>query len=224
MVRGLLIDVGGVLVANHWPGAARVWAARLRISEQAFMVALFGGNDAHVLVGRMSEAEWWEVVRGRLDIGPDLLDELRNDLAHREVWDRDLVAVVRCLRPCARTAIVSNTWPELRTRMSSRGLLDIVDEVVLSCEVGYAKPNRRIFQVALERIAVQPEDALFVDDTAGHVAVARSLGMRGHVHEDVLGTIGAIDRFMEGAPDGSLTSREVLSASAKRPRWRTDAC
>ena len=34
-VRGFLMDVDGVLVANQWPGAASAWAASLRISEQA---------------------------------------------------------------------------------------------------------------------------------------------------------------------------------------------
>ncbi len=38
--------------------------------------------------------------------------------------------------------------------MASKGLLDIVDELVLSCDIGYAKPDPRIYEVALDRIGI----------------------------------------------------------------------
>jgi HAD superfamily hydrolase (TIGR01509 family) len=38
-------------------------------------------------------------------------------------------------------------------------------EVVLSCEVGYAKPDARIYAIALDRIRADPGDVLFIDDT-----------------------------------------------------------
>lgn len=154
-----------MLVANLWSDAATAWGARLGISVEEFMTALFGGNDDQVLIGRVSEADWWEVVRLRLAVDRRLIDDLRADLARRETWDVDLVGLLRGLSGTARTSIVSNTWPELRTRMASRGLLDIVDELVLSCEVGYAKPDPRIYEVALDRMGVRPAEALFVDDT-----------------------------------------------------------
>ncbi len=70
----------------------------------------------------------------------------------------------------------------MRTRMSNGGLLDIVDTIVLPCEVGYAKLDPRIYTVALQRIGADPVDVLFIDDTPGHVATAETLGMAGHVH------------------------------------------
>lgn len=194
-MKGVLIDVGGVLVADFWPDAAATWGARLGISPEQFMTALFGGNDDQVSVGRVSEADWWAVVRLRLALDRCLLDELRADLARRETWDVELVGLLRSLRGVARTAIVSNTWPELRTRMASTGLLDIVDELVLSCDVGYAKPDPRIYEVALDRIGVRPADALFVDDTQHHVEVAQLLGIRGHVHSSTPETMEVIQRF-----------------------------
>jgi putative hydrolase of the HAD superfamily len=195
-VKAVLIDVGGVLMGNHWPAAALAWGERLGLSEQAFMAALFGGNDDQVLIGRMTEAEWWDVVGQRLRIGAADRLELRQDLEAREVWDTALVALLRRLRGRVKTAIVSNAWPELRTRMASQGLLDVVDEIVLSCEAGCAKPDQRIFEIALERVANGPIDTLFVDDTPEHVAVARSLGMHAHLHTSTHETIATIEWFV----------------------------
>jgi putative hydrolase of the HAD superfamily len=39
------------------------------------------------------------------------------------------------------------------------------DSVVLSCEVGCAKPDPRIYATALRGVGADPADALFIDDT-----------------------------------------------------------
>jgi putative hydrolase of the HAD superfamily len=64
-VKGVLVDLGGVLIADHWPGAADHWGARLGIRTDRFMAAVFDGNDDQVLVGVMTELAWWERVRER---------------------------------------------------------------------------------------------------------------------------------------------------------------
>ena len=126
-----------------------------------------------------------------------MIDEIRSDLASRETWDDAFVEALRSLRGSAKTAIVSNAWPQMRTRMANVGLLDMVDTVVLSCEVGYAKPDPRIYATALQRVERRPAETLFIDDTPGHVATARSLGMAGHVHTSTEDTIARIQEFLQ---------------------------
>ena len=123
--------------------------------------------------------------------------ELHQDLASREVWDSILIAHLRRLRGCARTAIVSNAWRGTRARMSRAGMLDIAEEIVLSSEIGYAKPDPRIYTATLQRLAVSPGHALFIDDTAGHVTAAESLGITGHVYTSTVGTIARIEHFLQ---------------------------
>ncbi|MDA3626536.1 HAD family phosphatase [Saccharopolyspora sp. WRP15-2] len=193
----ILIDIGGVLVPDHLTAAAAEWSTRLGVSQPAFRSALFGGNDDQVLIGRTSEEAWWDIVRDRLGIGPDLIEAIRCDLASREVWDGTLVECLRSLRGSAKTAILSNTWPQMRTRMSNAGLLDVVDAIVLSCEIGYAKPDPRSYLAALQRLDARPSETLFIDDTPGHVATARSLGMAGHVHTSTSDTLARIQEFVQ---------------------------
>ncbi|GGS12919.1 hypothetical protein GCM10010252_60590 [Streptomyces aureoverticillatus] len=197
--RALLVDVGGVLVREYLPAAARDWGARLGLTPGEFLAALYDGDDDGVLIGRVSEEAWWATVGDRLGAGPEVIAALRRDLDARETWDGELVGRLRGLRgtPGVRTAIVSNTWPRLRTRMARAGLLDLVDQLVLSCEVGCAKPDPRIFELALRGTGVAPSRALFVDDTPGHVDVARELGLAGHVHTSVRGTLARVDEFLD---------------------------
>lgn len=141
ITRGVMIDVGGVLARECLPGVAAAWGRRLGIPATAFMAALYEGNDSGVLIGRVSEDAWWGTVRGRLGTGPDVIAELRRDLAARESWDEELVA---CLRgPRKRgvpTAVVSNTWPGLRARMSAAGLA--ASPTTSSCPARRDVPNR----------------------------------------------------------------------------------
>jgi putative hydrolase of the HAD superfamily len=198
--QAILIDIGGVLIPGYLPAAAAEWGARLGVSPQAFLAALFGGSDDQVLTGRVSEPRWWAVVAARLRADPGLMTELQQDLASREVWDSNLTAHLRRLRGRARTAIVSNAWPGTRARMSRAGMLDIAEEIVLSGEIGYAKPDPRIYTATLRRLAVSPGHALFIDDTPGHVTAAESLGIAGHVHTSTAGTIARIEHFLQPEP------------------------
>lgn len=194
--KAILIDAGGVLVPGFLPAAAAAWGSRLGLSPDAVLGALFGGSDDQVLTGRVSEPAWWDIVAGRLGTGPQVTAELRQDLAARERWDDTLTTFLRHLHGRAGTAIVSNAWPGMRHRMAQAGLLDIADEIVLSCEVRYAKPDPRIYRTALGRLAAEPGAALFIDDTPGHVAAAEALGLTGHVHTSAASTMARITAFL----------------------------
>jgi len=92
-----------------------------------------------------------------------------------EVWD-----LARSFRAGGgRTAFLSNGVPETMTRLRAERPLDRwFDVVVVSYEVGLAKPDPRIFELCLSRLGAHPREALFVDDRAENVAAAERLGIR----------------------------------------------
>jgi putative hydrolase of the HAD superfamily len=195
----ILIDIGGVLVPDYLTEAATAWGSRLGTAPHAFIAALFAGNDDQILIGRTSQAAWWRIVAARLRVDEDLLSEIRRDLAARQTWNNALLTGLRRLRSRATIAIVSNAWPDIRTSMANADVGGLADAIVLSCEVGYAKPHPRIYAIALERTGADPADALFIDDTPGHVDAARSLGMTGHVHIDPDETLTRIETFVHSS-------------------------
>ena len=54
----------------------------------------------------------------------------------------------------------------------------LVDEMIISAEEGIAKPDERIYRIALEKMGVEPEEAVFLDDLSANVEAARQLGMK----------------------------------------------
>jgi HAD superfamily hydrolase (TIGR01549 family) len=89
-------------------------------------------------------------------------------------------ALLAAVRPHARVAIVSNNvLEEQREKLHFCGLAALVDELVVSEEVGVSKPDRGIFDVALSRLGVAASEAvMFGDSWAADIAGATRAGIR----------------------------------------------
>ena len=91
----------------------------------------------------------------------------------------DTLPVLRELRGRGmRTAIVSNCDHFTRPAVEALGLEDEVDAVLLSFEVGAMKPDAPVYEEALRRLAVDAEQAVFVDDQPDYCDGAAALGIR----------------------------------------------
>ncbi len=67
----------------------------------------------------------------------------------------------------------------LRELMRREGILDYFDATVFSDEIGYGKPDPRIFLTAAERLELKPRDILHVgDNLENDVRGAQSAGMK----------------------------------------------
>jgi putative hydrolase of the HAD superfamily len=68
-------------------------------------------------------------------------------------------------------------------RLMKFDLLDEFDAFFSSCYLGLRKPDRKIYQVALDVLQRDPERVVFIDDRAENVAAAASLGIHGVRYE-----------------------------------------
>jgi 2-haloacid dehalogenase len=81
------------------------------------------------------------------------------------------------------TNFSAETFPIARERFP---VLDRLDGVVVSGELGVAKPDREFFAVLCERYDVDPHQSVFVDDNPGHVEAARGIGFDALVFRDAV--------------------------------------
>jgi HAD superfamily hydrolase (TIGR01509 family) len=77
-----------------------------------------------------------------------------------------------------RIAVLSNVGVDIRGCLAQNGLDVLVDEVVLSYEVGVVKPDPAIFAVVLERLGTTGEATLMVGDSGRDDVGGASLGIR----------------------------------------------
>jgi HAD superfamily hydrolase (TIGR01509 family) len=100
----------------------------------------------------------------------------------RNVWSRvgpGVDSALGRLRAAGvKLAVVSNSEGTVGALLAEVGLARHLDTVVDSWVVGVAKPDPRIFRIALERLAVSATDAVMVGDSlAADVAGAQAAGM-----------------------------------------------
>ena len=78
-----------------------------------------------------------------------------------------------------KIGIIANQNPGSKERLDKLGLLNYIDLVIASAEEGVAKPDLRIFQIALDRANCKPEEAVMVGDRLDNdIIPANKIGMK----------------------------------------------
>lgn len=149
----------------------------------------------------------------------DALDALfaRYADAYRRSWRAfdDAAPLLRALRRAGlRVGLLTNgTIEQQHDKLQAIGLIDELDVICTSEEVGAAKPDPASFEALAARLSIEPSECLFVgDDMEADVAGATSAGMSALL----------VDRYGEHARGilGAVVDRLALRASVPQPRRR----
>ncbi|MGC8903599.1 HAD family hydrolase [Thermus sp.] len=194
MVRALTFDVGNTLIL----ASPRFWllpfleerGLRPRKDPKAAALAAFRFYEEHHLSARDLETALglWREFHRRLLAGMGLED-------HAEALSQELVArwkdpALWPLAPGAEEtlralkaegyplAVVSNWDATLPEILEVVGLKRYFDHLAVSAFSGYAKPDPRLFQEALQALGVAPEEAVHVGDSEADLLGAEAVGMR----------------------------------------------
>lgn len=174
MTRGLLLDLGNVLVRfDHGRTVERLHEAT-GASRDVLRGALFGDLEASFDRGELSPEAFFRQAERRAGL-PRLPDEVWVP-AWRDIFTPEpaALALLDELAPGVRTALVSNTnalhWEGVK-RVSDVHLR--VDVRSLSFEVGACKPDPSLLRHALGALGVGAAEAVYADDRAELVEAAR---------------------------------------------------
>jgi putative hydrolase of the HAD superfamily len=178
-IKAVFWDLGGVLVRTEDRSKRERWEQRLGMEPRQLERLIFGGDAGRkAALGEISVEQVWESVRQELDLGQDEKQQLARDFWQGDDLDLELVAFIRGLRAQFLTGLISNAWLELRELLESHWHIDdAFDDLVISAEVGLAKPDPAIYRLALERLEVEADRAVFVDDFKHNIVAAVDIGM-----------------------------------------------
>jgi epoxide hydrolase-like predicted phosphatase len=181
VIKAVVFDFGRVLSAQKPSSLFRLYEEELGLEPGTLNPIMFGSpawQDA--LVGRKTVDEYWREVGPALGLRtPEQIAAFRRRYNADEALNEGVVDLVRRLRGRYRLAVLSNAPPGLARWLAEWGILELFDEVYCSGDEGVVKPDPIAFERTLERLGVAPEEAVFIDDTLGHVEAARALGLHG---------------------------------------------
>jgi epoxide hydrolase-like predicted phosphatase len=97
-----------------------------------------------------------------------------------------------------KTAVLSNTIAIYAPAHASAGINKEsgFEPIIYSWQVKLAKPQKEIFELAINELKVKPEDIIFIDDKPEHIKGAASMGMHTILFEDTNKTISRIQQLL----------------------------
>ena len=162
---------------NAAQDAGRPWTEAVEVLAERY-------PDQRALI-EAYHRRWPETLGGPIDGTVEILADLRR----------------HDVRLLALSNWSAETFPVARERYPFLGWFD---GIVISGEIGVAKPDARIFEALIERHDVEPSQTVFVDDSEANVAAAAQLGFIGRrfVDPDTLRSdleeLGLLDRQGDG--------------------------
>lgn len=197
-IKAVIFDMGGVIVRTEDPEPRRILAAELGMTPEELSHLVFSSETAKLAtLGRLTTEEHWEAIRQALKMGPDQYRHVPSFFWGGDTMDSVLVDYLRSLRPHYKTGLLSNAWDDLRDVIIRKWKIDdAFDEIVISAEVGVAKPDPSIYHIAAEKLGVLPGEVVFVDDFIENVQGALQVGMQAIHFRDTYQTLEEIETLL----------------------------
>lgn len=180
MIRAVVFDIGGVLEITPPPGtAAAAWERRWGLAEGELDSRLDHLWQAGAL-GHITEEDVRDGIAETLGRTPAEVDAFMDDAwaEYLGVLNTELAEYLQSLHGPYLTGIISNSFVGAREREQERYRFhEMTDVLVYSHEVGVAKPDPRIYELAGQLLGVEPAEMVFLDDHPPAVEGARAVGI-----------------------------------------------
>jgi epoxide hydrolase-like predicted phosphatase len=200
-IRAVFFDFGGVIQRTEFQAPRQRLAERFGMDYDEIDKFVFGGGPygtaAKATIGAISEDEHWRAVAGRLKIKDDELEKVKAEFFAGDIVDRDLVNFIRSLRGRFHVGLISNAWDAMRSHLQREGLLNLFDTLTISAEAGVAKPEARIYHLALEQAKVRANEAVFVDDIQVNIDACQEIGMKGILFNDPQEAVSQLKKLLK---------------------------
>jgi putative hydrolase of the HAD superfamily len=191
-IQAVTFDVGGTLI-EPWPSVGHIYAK---------VAAKHGAGQLEVdLLNRRFEAAWkarpgfdyavedWSAIVDETFAGlvvdkpsRTFFAELYERFAQAGAWRiyEDVLPTLTTLAECGvRLGVISNWDGRLRPLLTSLGLANRFESIIVSCEIGASKPAPAPFLAAVKALSASPDKILHVGDSFDmDIAGARAAGLQ----------------------------------------------
>jgi putative hydrolase of the HAD superfamily len=177
-IQAIIFDWGGVLIEDPAPALFKYCANALGVGVEKYAAAFnMFLNDFQT--GRVIEQQFWRNMTSYLKVPMPKVNSLWSDafaLAYRP--RQELFSLAGQLRKAGlKIALLSNT-EKPAVELIRRQKYDLFDVMVFSCHEGTAKPERKIYEIVLDRLGIPAGNTLFIDDKQDFIDGAKKVGLQ----------------------------------------------
>ena len=201
MIKAIVLDFGGVIVRTKDHQGRMELEKKYQLPAGGAHELVFHSSTADAAtIGKKEPDAIWEFVSSELSLSDQELQQFKKSFWAGDNIDYDLIQFLKSCQSTYKTAILSNAWKNLRQVLSEQ--YDIqegkdVDHILISAELGVAKPDPEIYQILAETLECSYEEILFVDDFVENIQAAKSLGLQTIHYQPGLELINEIKSKLE---------------------------
>ncbi len=185
MIKAVIFDWGGVLIDHPIPAIKAYCARYLRVPERELGDAVEKFRDDFAR-GTIPEDEFWEKVCAEAGAPKPDIESLWGEAFRNSYSEKqEIFSLASSLRKNGyKIGFLSNTEiPGVKIFQEKN--YNVFDVTVFSCLEGTIKPDRRLYEIALERLGVKPEEAVFIDDRPTNIKGAKEVGMKAILFKNI---------------------------------------
>ena len=179
MIKGIIFDIGGVLVDVKIKSFLEHFVKKSGLSkEQLYSMIVMGKEWELFEKGLISEEQLKKRIEKDHGIDPKLMDDMADDWRCTLKPINETIEIARKLKGRYKLFALSNV-DEVTAMKCFQGFsfYKHFDEVVLSWKVHMRKPEREIYEYVLKRMGLMPEEVVFIDNYPVNLPTAKKMGI-----------------------------------------------
>ena len=209
MIKTVIFDIGNVLVKFDW----RSYAESLFDKETARIVTEALWKDGYWEEFDRGVLPFEEIVGLMENAAPEYKTEIRTALAtagkslHQYAY---AIPWIRELKTQGYQVLFLSNYSEFLMEQNPEALnfLPHMDGGLFSCHAKVIKPNREIYAMLCEKYALDPAEAIFIDDNAANIEAAKQFGLHAVRFEGYEKNYGEIMKYLAEYGIKSIESGE----------------
>lgn len=184
MIKAILFDFDGVLTVDK-TGSRSVLNYISKATDIPFdtLKTEYYKYNERLLNGQLTHEEMWDDFCKSL--GQDIKYNLLIDSFRHTPLDREMLDLVKGLKGKYKTGMVTdNKCDRINEILSHYNLSGLFDVVSVSADYRSGKESAYIFSKTAEKLALAPENCIFIDNTAKNLIAAKQIGMKTILFDD----------------------------------------
>ncbi len=186
MIKAITFDLDGVYFINGKENFIRSLVS-LGVSEDEAKRVFLKSDEMNKIYkcGKWSDEEYWTWALKEWNLNMNV-DEICELLISGYEVNQSVVETVKKVHESGyKTMICSNNFPARINGLQRRfGFLDNFDVVVVSFEHEVIKPDKKIFEILVEKSGVEADEIVYSDDNEDALKPALELGINAFLYTD----------------------------------------
>ena len=187
-IRLVLFDIGGVVIEWQDSWLYHQVAQKYGIDENKLSKEC-ETEIPRLHSGEIQESEFWKTIGKKIN-SEEIMSINRSffyEIFKKEIkLNHEVLSLVKKIKKKGfKVGVLSNLEKSTNLVLNELGMFEDFEFQFLSHRIGFAKPNKRIFEYVLKKIPFKKNEIIFIDDKPQNVKAAITLGINAIQYSNV---------------------------------------